>query len=414
MDHGHDTPERTPDTAISRRSLLKSAAGAGVVVGGLAGTTLPAAAMAAGRRAALPRKRLFSLFEITATNLRVPGAMLVVRTPREQIVRAYGTGVLEEPRPLSPNERYRIGSVTKTATGTLILQLAESGQLSLDDPVSRYRPDVPNGSRITIEQLLTMHSGLYNYSRLRSLNRTLDLHPRHSFRVQHLLDEAYRARPNPVPGATFEYCNTNTVLLGEIAQQLYGETLATLFRERLFARVGMHDTFLPRAQVSTIPSPHPRGYMYGTNVSTLDTERLPPVALRRAREGTLKPHDVTNSNPSWAGAAGAVISTARDMTVWARALTDGSLLNRKWQRLRLDSPRSADPKQNGSAGYGLAIGKFGPLYGHTGEIPGFQTFVAGDPRRRLTLVIWSNLNASPEGHGPATEIAKAVIGLLYS
>jgi D-alanyl-D-alanine carboxypeptidase len=165
--------------------------------------------------------------------------------------------------------------------------------------------------------------------------------------------------------------------------------------------------------VSTIPSPSPHGYMYGTNVSTLKTERLPRAQLRRAREGTLKPHDVTNSNPSWAGAAGAVISTARDMTVWGRALTDGSLLDRKWQRLRLDSPRPADPKQNGSAGYGLAIAKFGPLYGHTGELPGFQTFLGSDPRRRLTLIIWSNLNASPEGDAPATEIAKAMIGLLY-
>ncbi|HEY1485781.1 MAG TPA: serine hydrolase domain-containing protein, partial [Micromonosporaceae bacterium] len=170
-----DDRDDTPDAAISRRALLKSAAGAGVLVGGLAATALPAAAMAAGRPAALPRKRLFSQFEITATNLRVPGAVMVVRTPREQIVRAYGTGVLEEPRPLSPNDRFRIGSVTKTATGTLILQLAQSGRLSLDDPVSRFRSDVPNGSRITIEQLLTMHSGLYNYSRLRSLNRTLDL-----------------------------------------------------------------------------------------------------------------------------------------------------------------------------------------------------------------------------------------------
>src|SRR5207302_7095106 len=175
--------------------------------------------------------------------------------------------------------------------------------------------------------------------------------------------------PHPTPGRAFEYCNTNTVLLGLIAELLDGRPLAQQFRERLFIPLGMHDTLMPPIAMSGLPSPHPHGYMYGTNVSTLHTERLPPGELQAAREGKLKPNDVTDSNPSWAGAAGAAISTAKDMATWAKGLCDGSLLNRAWQRKRLDSIRSSDPNApGGGAGYGLAIAKFGPLFGHTGEI----------------------------------------------
>jgi D-alanyl-D-alanine carboxypeptidase len=415
--HDDPTPQADPAT-ISRRRLLRSAAGAGVLLGGLAGTTLPAAATAAEaaqapRRGGFPRRRLISEFEITLARLRVPGSVLVVRTPSNRIERSYGTGKLGEPQPLSIDSRFRIGSVTKTFTGTVILQLAQAGRLSLDDPVARFRSDVPNGDRITIAQLLSMRSGLFNYTLLPSLNRAMDRDPRTAFDVQHLLDLAFRRRPNPIPGREFEYSNTNTVLLGEIAQQIDGRSLPALFRERLFAPVGMQDTFMPAPSVSGLPTPHPQGYMYGTNVSTLHTERLPPAQLRRAREGTLLPNDVTIANPSWAGAAGAAISTSRDMATWARALGGGLLLNRKWQRKRLDSIQAANPAQNGNAGYGLGIARFGPLYGHTGEIPGFQTFVGYDPRRRLTLVAWCNLKASPDGEAPATEIAKPLIGLLY-
>ena len=73
---------------------------------------------------------------------------------------------------------FRIGSVTKTFTGTVILQAAQRGALALDDPVSRFRPGVPNGQQITIAQLLSMRSGLYDYAQARALNRTMDRQPR--------------------------------------------------------------------------------------------------------------------------------------------------------------------------------------------------------------------------------------------
>jgi D-alanyl-D-alanine carboxypeptidase len=408
------------DTPVSRRALLKSAAGvgAGVLAGGLAGTVLPSAARAATPRSTGGASDLIDLFEARCKDLLVPGAMLVAHVPRVgEVVTSFGTGVLGEKRHISLNHRFRIGSVTKTMTGTLILRLAQEGRLKLSDPVATHHPGVPNGDRITIEQLLSMRSGLYDYSDWLPLNQALDAHPKEGHTPEELLKIAFDRETgpgglHPVRGA-FNYCNTNTVLLGLVAKRITGKALTTQFQE-LFDQLkrqgrAMDDTALPAIDVWQLPDPHSQGYMYGTNVSTLHTEKLPPDQIKAARAGTLLPNDVTDSNPSWAWAAGAAVSTADDMSVWAKALCDGSLLNEEWQRQRLDSMR---PTGNG-ASYGLALAKFGPLYGHTGEIPGFQTFVGHDPDTSVTLVVWTNLKASPEGEPPATEIAKTLIGQIY-
>jgi CubicO group peptidase (beta-lactamase class C family) len=413
---GVSMPEDSPcswsdDGAISRRTLLRS--GAAAVVGAYSLNRVAGSA-ARARVARVDEAAIRQSFAQTAKSLITPGAFMILRGPGVDLAAAYGSGTLPGHRALGPREHFRCGSVTKTFTGTAILQAAQRGDLRLDHPVSRYRPDVPNGKHITIEQLLTMRSGLYNYSLSLRLNETLDRNPGHVFRPRDLLRIAYEARPNPDPGKEWEYSNTNTVLLGLIAEKLFDLPLAKIFHERLFEKLGMRGSSLPAITSAAIPRPHPRGYMFGTNVSTLKTQKLPPREIAAAEANKLKPNDVTGINPSWAGAAGAAISTAEDLATWVKALCDGSLLNRRWQRRRLDSIQPTDPIDPGSAGYGLAIAKFGPLYGHTGKLPGFQTFTGYDPARRLTLIVWTNLSASPRGLPCASTIAQELAGKLYA
>jgi D-alanyl-D-alanine carboxypeptidase len=407
----HREVRSTEAGAISRRMLLKS--GAGALAAAYSLGTVPACA-ARGAGARIDQAAIRRLFAQTARSLITPGAFMLLRAPGVELSAAHGTGVLGKQRELGPGDHVRIGSVTKLFTGTVILQAAQRGALQLDDPVSRFRPDVPNGKHITLEQLLSMRSGLYNYTLSRALNRTMDTQPRHTFRPRDLLRIAYGARPRPTPSDRFEYSNTNTVLLGLIAEQLYGQPLADIFEHQLFGPLGMARSSMPGLRVSGIPSPHPRGYMFGTNVSTLHSEELPARQRAAAEAGRLKPRDVTIANPSWAGAAGAAISTAEDLARWVKAMGDGSVLNRRWQRRRLDSVRPTGPSNPNAASYGLAIAKFGQLYGHTGELPGFQTFAAYDPARKLTVVVWTNLKASPRGRPCAATIARQVIGRLYA
>ena len=79
----------------------------------------------------------------------------------------------------------------------------------------------------------------------------------------------------------------------------------------------------------------------------------------------------------------------------------------------MDSVRPVDPATPGGPGYGLALARFGPFYGHTGELPGFNTFAGYDPDRKNTVVVWTSLAPSPDGRDPAAELARTTIGEMY-
>src|SRR5581483_622324 len=157
--------------------------------------------------------------------LLVPSAAVIVRSPRLGDWSAtFGTRQLGGAQPVTLADHVRIGSNTKPMTGTVILQLVDEDALSLDDPVSKYRPDVPNGDQITITQLLNMRSGLYNYSESAEFNQALDDTPNRVWKPHDLLAIAFQQPPYFAPGTGYHYSNTNTVLLGLIIEQLTGDS----------------------------------------------------------------------------------------------------------------------------------------------------------------------------------------------
>ena len=349
-----------------------------------------------------------------AREMLVPGAVALVRSPAGEISTTYGTTTVGGRVPVSLADHVRIGSITKTWTGTVILQQAHEGKLSLDDPVSKFRPDVPDGDHITIAELLNMRSGLYNYSETRELNEMGDSNPQKVWNSDELLALAYSHRPYFPPGTGYHYSNTNTVLLGLIAETLDAKPLAQVFQDRLFTPLGLKDTLFPASTSSAIPDPHPQGYMYGSNVLTMGSPAaVPPEMQAAAKAGTLQPSDQTSLNPSWAWAAGAGISTVADLASWVEALADGKLLDPDMQAQRIASLQSTDPAQPDAPQYGLAIEKFGALYGHTGEVPGFNTFAGTDPQHKVTIVVWVNLDPTVDGRAAATLIAKGLIDEMY-
>jgi len=361
------------------------------------------------------RAALQQAVEKTARELLVPAAVVILRTPAGNFSTALGATEIGGTTLAGPDQHVRVGSNTKTWIGTVILQQVQEGRLKLDDPVSKFRPDVPNGDRITIAELLDMRSGLFNYSETRELNETLDRNPRKVWKPDELLALAFRHPPYFEPGKGYHYSNTNTVLLGLIAEKIDGgKPLARILDERLFKPLGLANTVFPPIASDTLPAPRVRGYTYGTNVETMDTPALPAATQAAARAGTLRPRDCTGMNPSWGWAAGAGISTANDLATWVEALVGGRLLDAATQKLRLASVRPIDPANPNSAQYGLGIAKFGPLYGHTGELPGYNSFMGHDPVNGVTLVVWTNLAPSVDGKDPATTIAKALIGLVYT
>ena len=188
-----------------------------------AGPTAPASGLKTIDKAALQ-----AVVDETAEQLMVPGYLVLLRAPQGEFVAASGTTKLGTDSLPTADTHFRIASITKTMTSAATLLLAQEGKLSLDDPVTKYIPDVPNGDNITIAQLLEMRSGLYSFTDSTAITTSLDDDPTKVWKPQQLLDIAFAQPPNFAPGAEYEYSNTNYVLLGLIVEKLEGQPIATV------------------------------------------------------------------------------------------------------------------------------------------------------------------------------------------
>jgi CubicO group peptidase (beta-lactamase class C family) len=348
-------------------------------------------------------------------DLAITGAVVLVRSPElGDWATTMGTRTWHGTEPVTLADHVRVGSNTKTMTATVILQLVDEGRIGLDDPVSWYRPDVPNGENITIAQLLDMSSGLANYTENLELNEQMDSNPGRVWDPEELLAMGLAEPPAFPPGEGFLYSNTNYVLLGVIIEQLTGVPVEQALQERIFDPLELSETSFPALTDASIPEPHPQMYTFGTNVETIDSLVLPPDVQAAAVAGTLEPMDVTDANPSWGWTAGAGISTAPDLADYVEELVDGCLLSPQLQQQRIESIQPRDPDDPASPGYGLGLAQFGPVYGHSGELPGTNSFMGYDPVRDITVVTWASTAPAPNGEGPAVELAKALIAELYA
>jgi D-alanyl-D-alanine carboxypeptidase len=362
---------------------------------------------------------LQAVVEKATKEMLVPGAVVMIRTPQGSYTAAVGTTELGKQTPPDAKTHFRIASNTKTMTAALVVLLAQDGKLKFTDPVTDYVPDVPNGSEITVADLLTMRSGLYNYTNSPELAATLDADPAKAWTPQEALAIAFAHPPNAAPNTEYEYDNTNYALLGLIAEKAGGHPLAEQFQDRLFGPLGLQQTSLPAVDDTAIPAPYSHGYMYGGSMYAMVDDPYPDDIKAAAKAGTLKPTDYTNQNPSYAHAAGGAISTAGDIETWIRSLVSGKVFNADYQRQWLDSVQPEDPaKPDGQKyGYGISYQRFTPtaaMYYHGGELPGFNSFMGYDPDNDVSLVIWTNLTISPDDKTTAQALLPTVLDEIYT
>jgi D-alanyl-D-alanine carboxypeptidase len=359
-----------------------------------------------------------AVMDATAKDLLLPGALVVLRTPQGDFAFSYGATALGGKTLPRSGTHFRAASNTKTMTAAVIVLLIQEGKLRFDDSVSKYVEGVPNGNTITISQLLKMRSGLYNYTSAPELAESLDRDPAKDWTPQELLAIAFKRPAIFAPGKKYDYCNTNYVLLGLIAEKLEGVPLAKIFQDRLFGPLGMKHTLLPANTSNTLPEPYSHGYIYGGSSYALVDAPYPDDLQVAAKAGTLEPKDVTEQNPSYAFAAGNVISTADDLAIWMRALVGDKLFDTNHQRQWLDSLELQDPSKplGQKYGYGISQVTFGPnsVYFHGGEMPGYNSFMGYDPVNDVTLVIWTSLTLSLDGRPTANTLMLKMLDQIYT
>ena len=346
------------------------------------------------------------------SDMQAPGAVVYVQSPKGNWLESFGVAERGTSATIPTNANFRVGSVTKTWTATVILQLVQEGKLSLADPVSKYISNVPNGTTITIQQLLAMRSGLYNYSRDLGFNQTLDSQPETLWTTAELLTIAYSHPEVFPPDTSFDYSNTNYILLGEIIEHITGMSAADAIKTRLFAPLGLTATYMPPEDNTAIPAPSAHGYLWGTNVETATSSALSPARQAAAKDGSLQPTDVTNASASWGWTAGSGISTIKELAAVVQRMVGGGYLNPDLQSKRLSTCTSLRASNPNAPSYCLGIVKYGTYYGHNGQISGFNTFMVYDPTTATTIVVWTTTADSPDGRPPADTIGQMVIAEL--
>ncbi len=351
----------------------------------LAGSTLivtlaASPALAGGTSLPDPDTAAVSAVHRTALDQGAPGALTRIDEGHRSHHVATGEADTAARTPMDTGRRFRVGSVSKTFTAVVLLQLAAEGRIELDAPANRYLPEPLPDGRITVRHLLSHRSGLYDYTddMFQQTVPGFEAVRNKVFSYQELIDLSTAHPLNNAPGAAYSYSNTNFVVLGRLIEHTTGTPVATHYQQRIVAPLRLRDTSYVHPRTSLSGS-YARGYL-------------------RPDDTTLPLVDSTEQTVSWAQSAGAVISSGKDLNRFFTALMSGRLLPAaQLADMTAMVPVSADGKQSyglGLRGRTLSCGT--TVYGHTGTVQGYYTyaFTTRDGARSMTSLANTSNNGT--------------------
>ncbi|MEU6315813.1 serine hydrolase domain-containing protein [Streptomyces sp. NPDC047014] len=306
------------------------------------------------------------------TAVGAPGAMARYSGPEGVSTRSVGVRDKVTGAAMDPQARFRIGSVSKTFSSVVLLQLVAEHKIELDAPVNRYLPGLLPDDRITVRHLLTHRSGLADYTNA-MFEKTVpgfEAVRNRVFSYQELVTLSLNEPRTTEPGVAYKYSNTNFVVVGMLIEKATGNGVGKEYERRIFKPLGLKKTSYvhPGTKISGL---HARGYLHP------DEAGAPLV-------------DSTEQTVSWAQSAGAVISNPADLNTFTSALLGGRLLPKDL----LDAMVTVTPTDTTNTRfYGLGLRRYDlscgtSVYGHTGTVQGFYTyaFSTRDGKRSLSAM----------------------------
>jgi D-alanyl-D-alanine carboxypeptidase len=291
------------------------------------------------------------------------------------------SGISHQGVPITSDLEFGIASNTKLFTGVLILKLAEENLLQLDDPLHEYLPPYNNiNPNVTIRQLLNHTSGLDDVTHVPGYPDSMLTDPNRVFTPQELL--TWAGPPLFAPGTDWNYCNTNYLLAGLIAESVTGQSYSQLLRERILNPLQMDSTFLAVYEPILFPVAQP--WQAGVN-----NQSIPRTSVNSA---------------AWA--AGAMYSTAGEMARWYEALMSGQVINaNSFQELTTFV---------GSGSYGMGIARTTimgrTVWCHGGQIwGGYNSSMMYDTASGIIISVY--INQLP---GQAFQIAVQLLSAMVN
>lgn len=316
-----------------------------------------------------------------------PGiAVLVARDGKIVYQGGFGLADIDKKQPVTPETRFRIGSITKQFTAAAILRLAEQGKLSIEDPLSRFFPDFPNGDRISLQQLLTHTSGIHSYTDKPGFLATVTQPISPAELITSFRDDP----PDFAPGAGFHYNNSAYLLLGEIVAKVSGKPFSTTLGEMFFEPLGMKHTGV--YQNAAPPVEMASGY------SMADGKAAPALDWDMSR----------------AGGAGALYSTVGDLFLWNEALFNGKVLQENSFKAMITPVKLPEGVDGMSYGFGLALSTVSrlPVISHSGGLNGWSSDLIRFPEPRCTVIALANALPPVAGFEPSTVTRQIAAKLL--
>ena len=326
------------------------------------------------------REKVDAIVRKALTDTGIPSASIaIVQNGAITYLQAYGDGRIEPHTPALPSMRYSIGSISKQFTAAAVLLLAEQGKLSLDDPVSRFVPNLTRGNEVTIRELLSHTSGYQDYW-------PQDYVPPfmlQSITADKILDQWARKPLDFDPGTQWQYSNTNFVIAGLIVEKASGEPLLQFLSEHIFAPLGMK------------------------SVMNIDQNRLTETdatGYLRYAVGPLRP--APKEGKGWLFAAGELAMPAEDLAKWDLSMINQTVL----QPASYAQMEKEVVLKNGlGTRYGLGVDvrqEFGQrAIEHGGEVSGFTAQNTVFPDARMALVVLVNEDSVETSAGIARNIA---------
>lgn len=317
-----------------------------------------------------PAEKLDAYFKDLVAKKRSPSyAVCILKDGKVAYAKGYGWANLEHEVPATEHTVYRIGSLTKQFTATMIMQLVNEKKITLDEPAIKYLTKLPKSwSKVTIRQLLSHTSGVKSYTELPEFMAEYSYK---SVKPEGILAVVEAAPLDFEPGSKWHYSNTGYEVLGMIIEKFDGRKFAASLKARILDPLGMTETYFTSEK---------------------------DVVLRRAEGYSVKNGGFTHAgylNMDWPYAAGSMESTVSDLAKWDAALGTEKLLPKaSWDQLW--TPTKLTSGAATTYGLGWGVGKLGsePMIGHTGGINGFSTVMNRIPSKALSIIVLCNSEAA--------------------
>ncbi len=322
--------------------------------------------------AAFNKAKMDSLLTVLENKNKLMGTVTLYQDGKLLYNRAIGYASIqgEEKIKNTTATKFRVGSISKTFTATLILQLIEEKKLRFDTPLATFFPQLANAESITVEHLLQQRSGLSSFTS-EPAYLTYMTQPKTQ---AEMLEIMAALKPNFAPGEKYEYSNSNYVLLGYLLEKVTQKPYAEVLKKRIVDKIGLKNTY------------------YGSKINVLDKEAS---SFSFQNEHWLEMPETDMSIPH---GAGSIVSTTQDLALFIQALFHNKLISAA-SLTRMKTMKD-------TYGLGLVTLPMGTKrgFGHGGAIDGFSSMLSYFPEQKLTMAVAFN--------GVATPVNDVYIGIL--